>query len=664
MFLRSCKLLSLVGVFVLVPVVAIAQWPSDPAENLPIADQAGEQVVPHIAATADGGCYVGWYDHASGNYDVALQRLTSFGVEMFPHNGIIVSAHPQNTWVMDWALIVDGDDNAVLSFNDIRSGSSNLHIYKIDPAGTFLWGDDGITLTDNDAFKGPPGLAEAPDGDIVIVWPEEQATGTSIMMQRLSPAGALRFVSGGIPVAGEPGENAGLPHAVPSDGSDVIVAWVPNYSFMANRLIAAQKFDATGAAVWGQTIVIFETGTLPMGHNFSLQADGVGGALLAWTNAVGMSFNCYAQHLTADGSELWPHNGQSVSDETTYSHIYPSLSYDPTTEDTYLFYRAQNSGQTMWGLYGQKLAADGSRLWGAGGRELLPVDETWISDPRSVLVTDPGAMIFIMDNPSGTYGEDRVVGMRVDPEGDFVWPEETVVMASTLSSKQDLEAIMGSDGAAKAVWQDERDDGGDIYGQNLNGDGSLGEPSVPVFLADFTVLPEAGSVNIFWSVNAHSETGAFRLLGRQDEQQWDVAYQEADPGRFSAQDNPPVYSDGGTVTYALYYRATDQSWVLLSERTVNLEIPALALEGVYPNPFNPQTVIAFTVERVRDVQITICDLRGRQLALLADGTYGAGEHEVIWQGTDDSGRELPSGAYLVRLVGNDFVQTRKVMLVR
>jgi len=664
MFLKPCKLLPILGLFLLVPLGAIAQWPNDPAENLPIADLTGEQVVPHIAATADGGCYVGWYDQASGNYDVALQRLTPHGVEMFPHNGITVSAHPQNTWVMDWALIVDGNDNAVLAFMDIRDNNSNLHIYKIDPAGNFLWGADGITLTDNSAYKGPPDLAEALDGDIVVVWPEENATGTSIRMQRLSPDGIPRFVAGGIPVAGEPGENAGLQRVIPADGSNVFVAWLPHYSFMADRQIAAQKFDANGVAVWDQPVAVLDTGTLPMAHEFSLQVDGVGGALLAWTVASGLSFNCYAQHLTNDGTELWPHNGQSVSDITTYSYIYPTLSYDPATGDSYLFYRAQNSGQSMWGLYGQKLAADGSRMWGASGKEFLPVSTVWISDPRSLLVTDPGAMVMFMDNPSGLYGEERVVGMFVDPNGDFVWADETVLMASTLSAKQDLEVIMGSDGAAKAVWQDERNDGGDIYGQNLNGDGSLGEPGVPVFLADFVVQPEASSVAIAWSVNAANAIGTFWLTGRQGDLRWDVTYQEASAGNYSAQDQPPVFTDGGTVTYALYYRINGRTWQLLSERTVNLEIPALTLKGAYPNPFNPQTVISFTLDRVRTVRITICDLQGRQLALLSGDTYGAGEHEIVWQGTDDNGRRLSSGTYLVRLAGDDFVQTRKVMLVR
>ena len=50
---------------------AQAAWSTDPATNLSIADGGGDQVVPKIAATADGGCYVGWFDAPSG-YNVRL----------------------------------------------------------------------------------------------------------------------------------------------------------------------------------------------------------------------------------------------------------------------------------------------------------------------------------------------------------------------------------------------------------------------------------------------------------------------------------------------------------------------------------------------------------------------------------------------------------------
>ena len=101
---------------------ALAGWPVDPAVNLPVADRPSEQVIPLVAGTSDGGCYIGWFDLASGNYDVYLQRLDNEGNELWPHNGILISNHPQNTWLCDWFLMADSGDNAVLAFVDTRAG--------------------------------------------------------------------------------------------------------------------------------------------------------------------------------------------------------------------------------------------------------------------------------------------------------------------------------------------------------------------------------------------------------------------------------------------------------------------------------------------------------------------------------------------------------------
>ncbi|MCB1163598.1 hypothetical protein KDL67_13015, partial [bacterium] len=86
---RIALLLALV--LVALPLAAHAQWSDDPLVNLAIADRPSEQVVPKIAATADGGCYVAWFDLASGNYDVYLQHLDAAGNALWAHNGILVS---------------------------------------------------------------------------------------------------------------------------------------------------------------------------------------------------------------------------------------------------------------------------------------------------------------------------------------------------------------------------------------------------------------------------------------------------------------------------------------------------------------------------------------------------------------------------------------------
>ena len=64
---------------------ALAQWPSDPTQNLLLADHSSRQIVPRITSTPDGGSYVGWFDMASGNYDLYLQRLDADGVEQWSH---------------------------------------------------------------------------------------------------------------------------------------------------------------------------------------------------------------------------------------------------------------------------------------------------------------------------------------------------------------------------------------------------------------------------------------------------------------------------------------------------------------------------------------------------------------------------------------------------
>ena len=207
--------------------VAAAQWPDDPAQNLVIVDRPSEQVVPKVAAGAGGGCYVSWFDLSSGNYDVYLQRLDGEGVEQWPHGGILISNHPQLSSLVDWDLIADSGDNAVLVFTDARDGSDlDVFAYKIAPDGSFVWGPDGVTLSSNDDYEPSPVVTEATDGDLVFVWARlPDSSGGSLMMQRLSPAGQVRFTPGGIPVEAPPGEKPAFVDIVPATGGDVILSW-------------------------------------------------------------------------------------------------------------------------------------------------------------------------------------------------------------------------------------------------------------------------------------------------------------------------------------------------------------------------------------------------------------------------------------------------------
>ena len=92
--------------------------------------------------------------------------------------------------------------------------------------------------------------------------------------------------------------------------------------------------------------------------------------------------------------------------------------------------------------------------------------------------------------------------------------------------------------------------------------------------------------------------------------------------------------------------------------------PSTRLLGNHPNPFNPATTIAFTVDRRERVTITVHDAAGRRVATLASRVFEAGVHSVRWSGGLDDGRPVASGTYVVRVEGEDSRDARTVTLVK
>jgi hypothetical protein len=84
----------------------------------------------------------------------------------------------------------------------------------------------------------------------------------------------------------------------------------------------------------------------------------------------------------------------------------------------------------------------------------------------------------------------------------------------------------------------------------------------------------------------------------------------------------------------------------------------------FPNPFNPSTMIGFTINRRQAVRLAVYDARGGRVALLADRTFEAGYHEVGWDGTNLEGRGVSSGVYFVRLQADYYNATKRMVLIR
>lgn len=89
-----------------------------------------------------------------------------------------------------------------------------------------------------------------------------------------------------------------------------------------------------------------------------------------------------------------------------------------------------------------------------------------------------------------------------------------------------------------------------------------------------------------------------------------------------------------------------------------------SLEQNSPNPFNPQTKIMFNLPEAVNVQLVVYTLDGRRIRTLLDETQPAGNHEVIWDGRDDGGRQMASGSYVYRLDAGPYSETKKMSLMK
>ncbi len=103
------------------------------------------------------------------------------------------------------------------------------------------------------------------------------------------------------------------------------------------------------------------------------------------------------------------------------------------------------------------------------------------------------------------------------------------------------------------------------------------------------------------------------------------------------------------------------------------ELPSVyevtTLKGNYPNPFNPETSIQYslggTTGEAEPVSIVIYNTRGQKVRTLIDGPEEPGEDKiVVWNGTDDQGKPVSNGVYLYRLQTTDRSEVRKMLLMK
>ena len=206
------------------------------------------------------------------------------------------------------------------------------------------------------------------------------------------------------------------------------------------------------------------------------------------------------------------------------------------------------------------------------------------------------------------------------------------------------------------------------YDENLSGS-----------MTDVTVYSSGladESVSIIYEDGPHSEINIPEETNLVAHWPMDVEY--SDPSNPEAPMQDIIGGNNGTLTnawwaavasgYEMY--ADNGGWWFSIDISGALSIDDIsmpmeyALHQNYPNPFNPITTIRYDLPEAGYVNVVIYDMMGHQIKQLISGTEDAGHKSVVWDSTNDYGRPVSAGVYMYRIQTGEYIQTKKMVLLK
>lgn len=513
--MKSKVFLLLIGF--IFPLLLQAQWTSNITENTVICDNDESQVIPKVVVDmSSGNSYISWFSYsAKGPFDVYMQYLDTDGNKQWADGGLLISNHPTDTWVTDYGLEIDQEGNAILVNRDLRTGNMDVFAYKISPSGEFLWGDNGVALTNNDGGKLTPAVNILDDNSAIVAWeyePPDTNQYSTLQLQKVSAQGEL--VWDDFTTISCDTMHCMLAHYLKSDDNCIFAVWVEASSKdtavggWPNMHPYAQKIDADGNFVWSEKVAIDALGNMPLKpFDPSLASDGNGGFFIAWMAfPEGFYYSTYVQHVNSEGQAEWTPNGVNVSDSTQYEHAHPKILYMPQYEELFVFwneFRQYSEVSVQNAIFGQKFSNTGQPLWTDGG---IPFGgfyswfDTLVSLQGISKATAGDFTIFFekefLHIDVDTAIECHYHAARIDRDGQYVWENANPFISNAASEKLDLEHSGICQDQWIVVWSDNRNDPQmefltGIYAQNLHLDGLAG----PAGISDYQYHPGELSVN-------------------------------------------------------------------------------------------------------------------------------------------------------------------------
>jgi endonuclease I len=208
--------------------------------------------------------------------------------------------------------------------------------------------------------------------------------------------------------------------------------------------------------------------------------------------------------------------------------------------------------------------------------------------------------------------------------------------------------------------------------------------SLPVELSLWKATSTQGQVKLIWTTDSQIENQGFiieRSGGHLDKTWTEIASFATNPdlrgqGSTTNQNDYSFIDKQVKVGKSYSYRLSDVDYrgnvtrhaeikVTVKDAGTDLKPSEVKLHKAFPNPFNPDVNLSFTLENeAEELSLEIYDVQGALVQTLSSGYHEMGTHGFTWNGYDNDNNAVSSGVYLVRLGASSVVQIQRVTLLR